>query len=103
MKPYSLYTKKVMKHFKKPHNMGTIKNPDGVGKVGNPLCGDVMWLYIKVKKDKDGKVTKQKNYTEAKDDVYRKVLYNKQRDVLDELLSRLMDAQNVKIFSDKVK
>jgi len=55
MKPYSFYTKEVMKHFKKPHNMGTIKNADGVGKVGNPLCGDVMWLYIKVKKGKDGK------------------------------------------------
>jgi len=55
MKPYRLYTEEVMKHFKKPHNMGTIKNPDGVGKVGNPLCGDTMWLYIKVKKGKDGK------------------------------------------------
>jgi len=56
MKPYSLYTKEVMKHFKNPHNMGKIKNPDGIGKVGNPLCGDVMWLYIKVKKGKDGKL-----------------------------------------------
>jgi len=36
--PFGLYTKEVMKHFKKPHNMGVIKNPDGVGKVGNPLC-----------------------------------------------------------------
>ena len=55
MKPYKIYTKEVMKHFKKPHNMGNIKNADGVGKVGNPLCGDVMWLYIKLKKRKDGK------------------------------------------------
>jgi len=55
MKQYSFYSTEVMKHFKKPHNMGMIKNPDGVGKVGNPLCGDVMWLYIKVKKGKDGK------------------------------------------------
>lgn len=55
-KPYGLYTKEVMKHFKNPHNMGKIKNPDGIGKVGNPLCGDVMWLYIKVKKRKDGKL-----------------------------------------------
>lgn len=53
--PTGLYTKEVMKYFKKPRNMGIIKNPDGIGKVGNPLCGDVMWLYIKVKKDKDGK------------------------------------------------
>jgi len=52
--PFTLYTKEVMKHFKNPHNMGTIKNPDGLGKVGNPLCGDVMWLYIKVK-EKNGK------------------------------------------------
>jgi len=35
--------------------MGTIKNPDGIGKVGNAICGDVMWLYIKVKKDRKGK------------------------------------------------
>ena len=46
------YSKKIMEHFLHPHNMGEIKNPDGVGKVGNPYCGDVMWLYIKVKKDK---------------------------------------------------
>lgn len=56
MKSQSLYTKEVMKHFKKPHNMGKIKNPDGVGKVGNPLCGDTMWLYIKVKKGREGKL-----------------------------------------------
>ena len=50
----SLYTKKVMAHFKKPHNYGKIKDPDGVGKVGNLVCGDVMWLYIKVGKNKKG-------------------------------------------------
>ncbi len=49
------YTKKVIKHFQKPHNYGRMKNPDGVGKVGNPICGDVMWLYIKVEKDKKGR------------------------------------------------
>lgn len=43
-----------MKHFKEPHNMGEIKDADGVGKVGNPRCGDMMELYIKVKV-KDGK------------------------------------------------
>ena len=47
-----LYTKEVMKHFKKPHNYGKIKNADGIGKVGNIVCGDVMWLYIKVSKNK---------------------------------------------------
>jgi len=55
MKPSGLYTREVMKHFKKPRNMGRIKNPSGVGKVGNIVCGDVMYLYIKVKKNKKGK------------------------------------------------
>ena len=49
------YTKKVMEYFKNPRNFGRIKNPDGVGKVGNPICGDIMWLYIKVGKDKKGR------------------------------------------------
>ena len=50
-----IYTKKVIGHFKKPHNWGKIKNPDGIGKVGNIVCGDVMWLYIKIGKDKKEK------------------------------------------------
>ena len=50
-----MYTKKVMEHFKKPHNYGRMKNPDGIGKVGNAVCGDIMWLYIKVRKDKKGR------------------------------------------------
>ncbi|MCW1296944.1 MAG: iron-sulfur cluster assembly scaffold protein [Candidatus Parvarchaeota archaeon] len=49
-----LYPKEVIKHFKNPKNVGVIKNADGVGKVGNIVCGDVMWLYIKVKRDKGG-------------------------------------------------
>jgi nitrogen fixation protein NifU and related proteins len=48
------YNKKVMENFMHPKNMGEIKNPDGVGKVGNPVCGDIMWIYIKVSKDKKG-------------------------------------------------
>lgn len=47
-----LYTKEVMKHFKSPHNYGKIKNADGIGKVGNIVCGDVMWLYIKIDKER---------------------------------------------------
>jgi nitrogen fixation NifU-like protein len=47
-----MYTKKVMDHFRNPRNMGEIKDADGVGKVGNPTCGDVMAIYIKVKNDK---------------------------------------------------
>jgi nitrogen fixation NifU-like protein len=48
----SLYTPKVMEAFKNPHNYGKIKNASGVGKVGNIVCGDVMWLYIKVAQNK---------------------------------------------------
>ncbi len=44
------YSKKVLDAFKNPHNYGKIKDADGIGKVGNPVCGDVMWLYIKVGK-----------------------------------------------------
>jgi nitrogen fixation NifU-like protein len=46
------YTKKVLEHFKSPHNYGKIKNADGIGEVGNIVCGDVMYLYIKVGKNK---------------------------------------------------
>jgi nitrogen fixation NifU-like protein len=44
-----VYSEKVMEHFKNPRNMGEMENPDGVGHVGNPVCGDIMELYIKVK------------------------------------------------------
>jgi len=44
-----VYSEKVMDHFAHPRNVGEIPDADGVGKVGNPQCGDVMWLYIKVK------------------------------------------------------
>lgn len=43
-----------MEHFTRPHNQGKIKDADGIGTVGNPKCGDIMRLYIKVKKDKQG-------------------------------------------------
>jgi len=49
------YNKKVMKLFMNPKNMGEIKNADGIGKVGNPICGDVMKVYIKIGKNKDKK------------------------------------------------
>jgi nitrogen fixation NifU-like protein len=44
-----MYSEKLMKLFRKPHNFGRIKNADAVGKVGNPVCGDVMYLYLKIK------------------------------------------------------
>ncbi len=50
-----IYTKKVIEHFKNPHNLGKLENPDGIGKVGNLICGDVMHIYIQVEKNKKGK------------------------------------------------
>ncbi len=44
-----VYSEKVMEHFMHPRNVGEIENPDGVGDVGNPVCGDMMSFYIKVK------------------------------------------------------
>jgi nitrogen fixation NifU-like protein len=44
-----MYTDKVMEHFKNPRNMGEIPDADGVGTVGNPVCGDLMTISIKVK------------------------------------------------------
>jgi len=46
-----VYSKKVMDHFTNPRNVGVIENPDGYGKVGNPVCGDLMEMYIKVEND----------------------------------------------------
>jgi len=43
-----MYSDKVMLHFMNPHNMGEIENPSGVGQVGNPVCGDLMQIQIKV-------------------------------------------------------
>ena len=43
------YSEKVMDHFRNPRNVGEIENPDGTGHVGNPICGDIMEMYIKVK------------------------------------------------------
>ena len=45
-----MYTKETMEHFQNPRNMGEIKNPDGVGEVGNLKCGDIMKIFIKVEK-----------------------------------------------------
>ncbi len=55
MNKIGLYTKKVIEHFKNPHNMGRMKNYDSLGRAGNIICGDVLWLYIKVGKDKKGR------------------------------------------------
>ena len=44
----SLYTDKVRDHFEHPRNVGVIEDADGVGEVGNPVCGDIMKMYLKV-------------------------------------------------------
>jgi nitrogen fixation NifU-like protein len=46
-----MYSEKVMENFRNPHNFGRMENPDAVGKVGNIVCGDVMWLYLRIKDD----------------------------------------------------
>jgi len=47
------YSEKVMEHFLNPHNVGELPDADGIGNVGNPVCGDIMRLYIKVQ---DGRI-----------------------------------------------
>ncbi len=44
-----MYSEKVMDHFQHPRNVGRISDADGIGEMGNPVCGDVMKLYIKVR------------------------------------------------------
>ena len=46
-----MYSDKVMEHFNNPRNVGEIEQPDGVGEVGNPVCGDIMKLYVTIEED----------------------------------------------------
>lgn len=48
----AFYSQKVMDHFANPRNVGEIKDADGIGEVGNPICGDMMTFYIKVEENK---------------------------------------------------
>jgi nitrogen fixation NifU-like protein len=48
------YSDKVLDHFRNPRNVGVIENPDGYGKVGNPVCGDLMEMFIKIDKNEKG-------------------------------------------------
>lgn len=50
-----MYTEKVIDHFREPHNRGKMEDYSAIGKVGNIVCGDVMWLYIKVDQDEAGR------------------------------------------------
>lgn len=51
-----MYSKKVIEHFTNPRNRGKIEDADGIGKVGNPICGDVFFLYLKVKNNRIEKI-----------------------------------------------
>lgn len=48
----ALYSEKVMDHFRNPRNVGIIEDADGVGEVGNPVCGDIMKIYLKIDEDR---------------------------------------------------
>ncbi|MEM7825338.1 MAG: iron-sulfur cluster assembly scaffold protein [Candidatus Aenigmatarchaeota archaeon] len=50
------YSKEIMEHFKKPKNLGRIRKPDAIGEAGNLICGDVMRIYLKIKKNSKGKL-----------------------------------------------
>jgi len=51
------YSKKVLDHFMNPRNVGALESPDGYGKVGNPVCGDLMEMFIRVKEEKIDEIT----------------------------------------------
>jgi len=53
---YGPYTEVVIRHFRNPKNMGEIEDADAMGKVGSPICGDELWLYIKVDKNEAGEL-----------------------------------------------
>jgi len=57
-----LYSKKVLNYFLHPKNMGEIKNPSGVATVGNPVCGDVMQIFIKVGKENGKEIIKDAKF-----------------------------------------
>jgi nitrogen fixation NifU-like protein len=46
-----MYSEKVMEHFNNPHNVGELKDANGIGQVGNPVCGDIMKIYLKIEND----------------------------------------------------
>lgn len=47
----ALYSEKVMDHFRHPRNVGVLEDANGIGEVGNPVCGDIMKIYLKIEKD----------------------------------------------------
>lgn len=70
-----MYTKEVIDHFENPRNMGEIKDADGVGEVGNLKCGDVMHVFLRVKKREiKNQISKIKKMEEYIDDIKFKTL-----------------------------
>jgi len=53
-KKYGPYTERIIEHFKNPRNMGEMEDADAVSKVGAPICGDELWLYLKVDDNDEG-------------------------------------------------
>jgi nitrogen fixation protein NifU and related proteins len=51
-----MYNKTVMDHFRNPRNVGTIEDADGIGEMGNPLCGDMMTIYLKIEDESIGDI-----------------------------------------------
>lgn len=60
-----MYTQKVLEHFRNPHNQGTIADASGVGQVGNPVCGDIMKIYLRIAGDDKENIDKH-TITEVK-------------------------------------
>jgi len=56
------YSQKVMEHLRHPKNMGEMKNPDGMATVGNPTCGDIMRLFLRIEKKKGQKYVKDAKF-----------------------------------------
>ena len=53
---YGPYTNAIIEHFKNPKNMGEMENPDASAKVGSPMCGDELWVHLKISKNPDGEL-----------------------------------------------
>jgi nitrogen fixation NifU-like protein len=55
-KRFGPYTAEVISHFRNPRNMGEMKDADAIAKVGSPMCGDELWIYLKIEKNADEKL-----------------------------------------------
>jgi nitrogen fixation NifU-like protein len=74
-----MYNEQVMDHFKNPRNQGSIPNADGIGEVGNPVCGDMMKIYIKVKKpssaSSSAKASEDEKATEGREEIIEDIKF----------------------------